>query len=127
MLFRSKIQNKKNIKNKNLDNNEKIEGKVIKKKRKENIPKAIREQVWLKYIGKKFSTKCHIVWCKNNINCFNFDCGHNIPESKGGELRLNNLRPICRNCNVSMGANYSIDEWNSKFKPNKRWYFLYLF
>lgn len=112
----------KNIKTtKNKHNN----GKVV-KKRKENIPKAIREQVWLKYIGKKYSSKCHIVWCKNSINCFNFDCGHNIPESKGGTLRLNNLRPICRNCNVSMGANYSIDEWNSKFKPNKRWYYFYL-
>jgi hypothetical protein len=115
-------------KEKEIKNNNKIKkntGKVVKKK-KENIPKAIREQVWLKYIGKKYSSKCHIVWCKNTINCFNFDCGHNIPESKGGTLRLNNLRPICRNCNVSMGANYSIDEWNSKFKPNKRWYYFYL-
>ena len=99
-----------------MDNNEKIEGKVIKKKRKENIPKAIREQVWLKYIGKRFSTKCHIVWCKNNINCFNFDCGHNIPESKGGFTNSRNRIPICAKCNLSMSNNYTIKEWNALHK-----------
>ena len=121
------LRKKKLVNNSENDEKKPTEGKVVKRKKKEKIPKAIREQVWLKYIGQRYSTKCNIVWCKNKINCFNFDCGHNIPESKGGELRLNNLRPICRNCNVSMGANYSIDEWNSKFKPNKRWYFFYLF
>ena len=64
------------------NNNEKIDGKVIKKKRKENIPKAIREQVWLKYIGKIFHKMSYCM--VNNINCFNFDCGHNIQNQREG-------------------------------------------
>ena len=76
------------------------------------IPKALREQVWLKYQGKKYEKKCHIQWCNNLINVFNFQVGHNIPESKGGETVIENLRPICCRCNSSMSNVYTIDEWN---------------
>ena len=76
------------------------------------IPRALREQVWLQYFGKKYETSCYIRWCKNNIDVFNFQVGHNIPESKGGLTVLENLRPICSRCNLSMGSQYSIDEWN---------------
>lgn len=76
------------------------------------IPKALRQQVWLKYIGEKFQHKCIIEWCQNKITVFNFDCGHNVPFSKGGETTLENLRPICSNCNKSMSDTHTIDEWN---------------
>jgi hypothetical protein len=76
------------------------------------IPKALREQVWLKYNGKRYEKKCYIRWCKNLIDVFNFQVGHNIPESKAGETILENLRPICCRCNHSMSNNYTIDEWN---------------
>ena len=26
------------------------------------IPKALREQVWLKFVGKRYETKCYIRW-----------------------------------------------------------------
>ena len=76
------------------------------------IPKALREQVWLKYFGKKYNHKCYVKWCENNITVFDFQVGHNIPESKGGAAVIENLRPICSRCNLSMSNNYSIDEWN---------------
>ena len=41
-------------------------------KKKKAIPKALREQVWRKYIGEKFKHKCHISWCKNTITVFDF-------------------------------------------------------
>lgn len=85
---------------------------LLVKKKKETIPKAIKQQVWLKYIGKKFEDKCTIVWCENIITVFNYHTGHNIPESKGGSIDISNLRPICSNCNLSMNDTYSIDEWN---------------
>jgi len=75
------------------------------------IPKAVREQVWIKYIGKKFDSKCYIRWCKNKITVFDFHVGHNIPESRGGLTIIDNLRPICPRCNQSMGNQYTIDEW----------------
>ena len=29
-------------------------------------------------------------------------------------MTLDNLKPICDRCNYSMGANYTIDEWDIK-------------
>lgn len=84
---------------------------------KQKIPCALREQVWVTFCGKKFEDKCKVKWCKNNISVFNFHVGHNIPESKGGSTTLENLRPICNRCNLSMGNSYTIDEWNKLGKP----------
>ena len=80
---------------------------------KATIPKAIREQVWLRYNGKHYEKSCFIHWCANRINVFDFQVGHNVPESKGGNLGIHNLRPICSRCNASMSNNYTIDEWNN--------------
>jgi len=84
----------------------------IKAKKKANIPKALREQVWITNVGNKFETKCLVVWCQNKINVFDYHVGHNIPESHGGATNINNLKPICARCNLSMGNYYSIEEWS---------------
>ena len=89
--------------------------------KKDKIPKALREQVWITYLGNRFSTKCTISWCKNRINAFDFHVGHNIPESKGGTLEISNLRPICARCNLSMSDNYSINEWIKLGQPKTHW------
>ena len=34
----------------------------------------------------------------------NFSCGHIIAEANGGELKLDNLKPICGSCNSSMNT-----------------------
>ena len=83
-----------------------------KSKTKANIPKALREQVWLKNIGHQYEHKCLIDWCQNTISVFDFHVGHNIPESHGGKTDITNLKPICSRCNLSMGSQYSITEWN---------------
>lgn len=88
---------------------------------KEKIPKALREQVWLTHVGKKFESKCVVRWCKNKITVFDFQSGHNIPESKGGATELSNLKPICSRCNSSMNDTYSIDEWEQLSKPPSKW------
>lgn len=80
---------------------------------KQKIPGALRQQVWIAYCGRVFSHKCTIRWCENVINVFDFECGHDIPESKGGTLDINNLNPICGNCNRSMADKYSIKEWSA--------------
>lgn len=84
---------------------------------KKTIPKALREQVWVTQLGKVYEAKCVVVWCQNNVSVFDFEVGHNLPESKGGATTLDNLRPICARCNKSMGNRYSIDEWNTLGKP----------
>lgn len=79
---------------------------------KTKIPKALREQVWLKHIGKKFESKCKTAWCKNKMSVFDFQCGHDVPESHGGETSVENLVPICSRCNLSMSNTYTFKEWN---------------
>ena len=89
--------------------------------KKANIPRALREQVWIQNIGSHFQHKCLIEWCQNVMNVFDFHVGHNIPESQGGETNINNLKPICARCNLSMGSQYTIAEWTKmgNTTPNK--------
>jgi len=117
-----KIINKKQ-KNKKLYNNNKNKTKIKKfsnvdlnlnlhlNNHKESIPKRIRELVWTTYNNETFTHKCFVSWCENKVNVFNFQVGHDIPESKGGTLDIDNLKPICGNCNLSMGNKYTITEW----------------
>lgn len=86
---------------------------------KATIPKALREATWIKYNGKTFESKCKVAWCNNMLTPFSYEVGHNIPESKGGTLDIDNLRPICFKCNRSMGSTYTIDEFSALSKhPN---------
>ena len=82
------------------------------KKRKKPIPAALREQVWIHKMGRVFEAKCPVTWCQNTITVFDFQSGHNIPESRGGKTDLGNLIPVCSRCNLSMGNEYTIDEWS---------------
>ena len=104
------LKDKNNCKN-NRKNNQIIPKQ--KKYKKKSIPKAIKDQIWIKYNGYNFEAKCYVSWCINVISAFNFHAGHNIPESKGGQISIENLRPICSTCNSSMKDNYTIDEWNN--------------
>lgn len=100
--------------------------------KKKTIPKSLKENVWIHYIGENFTGKCSVEWCNKKITPFTFETGHNVPESKGGHTSIENLRPICASCNKSMGNRYSIDEYSKKFRPNaeltknthvnKRWF-----
>lgn len=88
--------------------------------KKTKIPTAVREQCWTATMGENYKSKCYVAWCNNMINVFDFHVGHDIPESKGGTLDINNLKPICARCNLSMGNNYTIKEWVELSKPKKK-------
>ena len=79
------------------------------------VPSSLKHNVWILYIGEKFNNKCTVTWCNNNITPFTFEAGHNIPFSKGGATTIDNLRPICSDCNKSMGNRYTIDEYSTQF------------
>jgi 5-methylcytosine-specific restriction endonuclease McrA len=101
------------------------EGHVSDSYTKKTIPKALREQTWVKYMGRNFEGKCQVGWCTNTITVFDFQAGHNVPEVKGGDTTLENLIPICSRCNQSMGSKYTITEWNklgaSSLSWSQRW------
>ena len=90
---------------------------------KAHIPKALREQVWIQYYGTVFHNKCPTCWCQNRVNVFDFQVGHNVPESKGGSTTIDNLIPICGRCNLSMSNTYTFDEWSATFGSRKRTWF----
>ena len=87
------------------------------KKRKQKIPVAIREAIWIKYMGRVFEGKCPTQWCHNTITVFDFHSGHDIPESKGGPTTVDNLIPLCARCNTSMSNDYTFQQWNLLAKP----------
>lgn len=95
----------------------KVNNHVLRNKTKVNIPKSLRSTVWIQYAGPRFETKCWVTWCKTMISPFTFEVGHDIPESKGGATHVKNLRPICTQCNKSMGNRFSIEDFSRKFSP----------
>jgi hypothetical protein len=82
---------------------------------KKSIPSPVKRQVWNEYIGEEIGkSKCYC--CRlTDITQMSFHAGHIISEKDGGEISVNNLRPICQNCNSSMGTmnmNAFIDKYN---------------
>jgi len=68
--------------------------------KREKIPATIRNIVFKTHV---INNKCYC--CKiEDISLANFECGHIIAVKDGGENNIDNLRPICGNCNKSMGA-----------------------
>jgi 5-methylcytosine-specific restriction endonuclease McrA len=58
--------------------------------------------VWSKCIGKVWEGKCMV--CDIMINCTDFHVGHVVAHARGGTDHVDNLRPICAQCNMSMGT-----------------------
>ena len=85
--------------------------------KKRKIPMKVRQEVWIRCNGRVFSSKCNIAWCTTMCTCMSSEwhVGHNIPESMGGTDALDNLVPICASCNLGMGNNLSIDEWEQTY------------
>jgi 5-methylcytosine-specific restriction endonuclease McrA len=75
---------------------------------RKQIPKSVRIMVWKTYIGTHYSALCQCCWI-NGIDVFNFHAGHIVPSSRHGSDGIDNLRPICSNCNLSMGNQNMVD------------------
>ena len=63
---------------------------------KEKIPAAVRNSVWNTYIGVDLAQdKC---FCCNDepITKSNSECGHILSEKEGGNVNIQNLRPLCK-------------------------------
>lgn len=69
-----------------------------------SISAALRNAVWINYIGNEKGTS--ICYCceLQPIDRGNYECGHVISKNEGGPTVLDNLRPICGLCNKSMGT-----------------------
>jgi 5-methylcytosine-specific restriction endonuclease McrA len=71
--------------------------------KKQKINKALRKNVWENHSGQKYIYPCYC--CQTTLlNPFDFECGHIVAESKGGNTNADNLRPVCTTCNKAMGT-----------------------
>ena len=84
------------------------------KKKKKPIPVALKRKVWNKWVGED-TGKAKCMCCQlTDITQLSFHCGHIIAEAMGGELKVDNLKPICQSCNSSMGTT-NMDEFTKKY------------
>lgn len=88
---------------------------TLPKPKKKAIPIALKIQVWDNWIGLEIGKHKCLCCNYNDIIQMSFHCGHIIPECKGGETILSNLKPICQKCNLSMGTN-NMEEFMKIFK-----------
>jgi len=103
---KEEIEIKEEIKKEEIEIKEEIKKSV----KKQAISATIKKLVWNMHIGEEIG-KAKCVCCKSSyISQMSFHCGHIIAESKGGEMIVSNLRPICQNCNSSMG-NKNMEEF----------------
>ena len=76
-----------------------------KKRRRKSIEGSLRILVWNRYIGNHTEYKCFCCW-KNRITPFTyyntFQAGHIKSHANGGPDSIENLIPICRDCNMNM-------------------------
>lgn len=87
-------------------------------KKRSSCPKSVKESVWAKYCGiNKMIGKCYV--CSKPIHFTDFEVGHNKAFAKGGKWNINNLRPICKSCNRSMGT-MTIESFKRKYFSKKR-------
>ena len=96
-------------------------GEIIKNKRntnkKKSIPKAIKDESWNKWVGEKEGLALCYCCRKAQISKSKFVAGHVKAEAMGGKINVDNLRPICSDCNSSMMTKHMF-EYIKEFYPN---------
>lgn len=74
------------------------------KKKKKAISSTLKRLVWNTHIGEEIGKSKCLCCNTTDITQLSFHCGHVIAEAMEGETNVSNLRPICQNCNSSMGT-----------------------
>lgn len=71
--------------------------------RKKAIPKRLKQIVWEHWIGADIGKHKCMCCKKADILQGNFECEHVVSKKDGGDMSVDNLKPICGQCNRSMG------------------------
>lgn len=74
--------------------------------RRKTIPVETRKKVWSNEFGNKKTGMCPVAYCEHEINNkkFGFQCGHKISVANKGSNSIDNLKPICSDCNSKMSS-----------------------
>ena len=84
--------------------------------RKKAINKGLRMQVWDKYIGVPKQGIC-LCCGRTQLDRDNFECGHVQSEYSGGNIDVDNLKPVCSTCNGGMSTMNMLDFMKQKRYP----------
>lgn len=84
------------------------------KYKKSAIPKSLKKLVWDTYIGPNIGISKCMCCLHQDIRQIDFHCGHVISECSGGSKTIENLVPICSQCNLSMGRQ-NLNEFKLKY------------
>ena len=80
------------------------------------IPKKLRGEVWKNHCGDSTKGLCYC--CSTELDIFDvWHAGHIISHAYGGTNTVENLRPICSSCNLSMGTE-NMDEFKARCYPS---------
>lgn len=79
-----------------------ISGMVVDVRPRKTISKVVRRQLWDIYFSNSFTGKCYV--CTKNVDYDNFEAGHIISLAHGGSDYIDNLRVVCKSCNISIGT-----------------------
>ena len=73
--------------------------------KKEGFPEWFKSAIWRKANGQLDKVACPV--CSLNlISVDSFSAGHILPESKGGMMCIENIIPICPECNSQMATRH---------------------
>ena len=86
-----------------------------KKKKKKPIAATIKRLVWNTNIGEDIGKSKCMCCNSTDITQMSFNCGHIVAEANGGDTIVSNLKPICQNCNSSMGTK-NMDDFMKSLK-----------
>jgi hypothetical protein len=74
------------------------------KNKRDPIPPEVRFNVWETWCHGRTRGSCFC--CDAEISYLNWHCGHILAHARGGSIDEGNLRPVCRKCNLDMGAKH---------------------
>ena len=84
---------------------------------RQRTPTAVRHAVWRRYCGDSLNGRCFC--CAGDITFEHWHCGHVIADRHGGSPTIENLRPICRGCNLQMRTMNMYDFIRKKGLPER--------
>jgi len=83
------------------------------KPKRKTIPKSVKDTLWDSSFGREAGVgDCYC--CKKHIYSRSFHAGHIVSVHDGGNNNIDNLKPICAECNLSMGTQ-NLEEFKNMY------------
>lgn len=71
--------------------------------------KKVKETVWLKYCGDTYKGECFCCCKSIDKTSVYVEYGHIVPKRDGGKYTIENIRPLCADCNRGRGGMHSMN------------------